>query len=65
MYVVSDKLQATNGQIHMRLLDFSGKVLIEKTQDVQIPAQSSAVYLSMNEKEILGSANPDGSVSGP
>ncbi len=59
VYVVSDKLQATNGRVHMQLLDFSGKVLIEKTQDVQIPAQSSAVYLSMNEKEILGSANPE------
>lgn len=59
VYVVSDKLQATNGQLHMRLLDFSGKVLIEETQDVQIPAQSSAVYVSMNEKEILGSVNPD------
>ena len=41
VYVVSDKLQATNGRVHMQLLDFSGKVLIEKTQDVQIPAQSA------------------------
>jgi beta-mannosidase len=59
VYVISDKLEATNGRVHMQLLDFSGKVLIEKTQDVLIPAQSSAVYLSMNEKEILGSANPE------
>jgi beta-mannosidase len=59
VYVVSDKLQATNGRVHMQLLDFSGKVLIEKTQDVLIPAESSAVYLSMNEKEILSSANPE------
>jgi beta-mannosidase len=58
MYVVSDRLQPTNGQVHMRLLDFSGKILVDKTQDVQIPAQSSAVYLSVNQKEILGSTSP-------
>jgi beta-mannosidase len=43
----------------MRLLDFNGKTLLDKTQEVQIPAQSSAVYLSINEKEVLGSASPD------
>jgi beta-mannosidase len=59
LYIVSDKLQPETGQIHTRLMDFSGRVLLDKTQDVQIPAQSSAVYLSLNEKEILGSANPD------
>lgn len=40
-------------------MDFKGEVLFDKTQDAQIPPQSSAVYLSLNEKEILGSANPD------
>ena len=59
VYIVSDKLQATNGQVHMRLLDFSGKVLLDKTQSVEIPPQSSAVYLSLNQKEILNSASPD------
>ncbi len=58
VYIVSDKLQATAGQIRMRLLDFDGKTLMDKTQDVQIPAQSSAVYMSLNEKEVLGSADP-------
>jgi beta-mannosidase len=41
------------------LLDFDGKVLLDKMQDVQIPAQSSAVYVSVNEKDTLGSASPD------
>ena len=59
VYIVSDKLQATAGQIRMRLLDFEGKILLDKTQDVQIPAQSSAVYMSLNDKEVLGSADPD------
>ena len=59
VYVVSDQLQPTTAQIRLRLLDFSGKTLLEKTQDAQIPAQSSAVYVSLNQKELLGGADPD------
>jgi beta-mannosidase len=55
---VSDKLQAVSAQIHTRLLDFSGKSLSDKTQDVQVPAQSSAVYFTLDEKELLGAADP-------
>ena len=58
VYVVSDKLQPLNGTIHTRLLDFSGKVLSEKTQDVQIPAQSSAIYFTVDQKELLAHADP-------
>ena len=58
VYVVSDKLQPLNGTIHTRLLDFSGKVLNEKTQDVQIPAQSSAIYFTVDQKELLAHADP-------
>jgi beta-mannosidase len=61
VYVVSDKLQPLSGTIHTRLLDFSGKVLTEKTQDVQIPAQSSAVYFTLDEKELLANADPKSS----
>jgi beta-mannosidase len=58
VYVVSDKLQPLSGTIHTRLLDFSGKVLMEKTQDVQVPAQSSAVYFTLDEKEFLANSDP-------
>ena len=59
VYVVSDKLQPTNARIRTRLLDFDGKVLMEKTQDIQVPAQSSAVYFSVSENDALGSASAD------
>src|ERR1700686_5134238 len=49
VYVVSDKLQPISGAIHMRLLDFSGKVLLEQSKDVQIPAQSSAIYFGVEQ----------------
>jgi beta-mannosidase len=58
VYVVSDKLQPLSGTIHTRLLDFSGKVLMEKTQDVQVPAQSSAAYFTLDEKDLLANADP-------
>ena len=37
VYIVSDKLQTTQGEVRMRLLDFDGKTLLDKTQEVQIP----------------------------
>jgi beta-mannosidase len=58
VYVVSDKLQRLSGQIHARLLDFSGKSLMDETQDVQVPAQSSALYFTLDEKELLANADP-------
>jgi beta-mannosidase len=60
IFVVSDKLQAFSGRVHARLLDFSGNLRFEKTQDVQIPAASSAIYLTLDEKEMFaGPSNKD------
>ncbi len=52
VYVVSDKLQPIFGTIHTRLLDFSGSILLDQTKDVQIPAQSSAIYLSLKTADL-------------
>ncbi len=57
--VVSDRLQPVSGQIRMRLLDFSGKTLLDKIQDILVPAQSSAVYFSVNAKDLPSAADPD------
>jgi beta-mannosidase len=32
--------------------------LLEKTQEVRVPAQSSAVYFTLDEKELLANADP-------
>ncbi len=58
IYVVNDKLQPVSGQIHIRLLDFSGKVISDKTQAVEAPAASSAIYLTLDEAQFLGAADP-------
>jgi beta-mannosidase len=53
VYVVSDKLESLTGKVHARLMDFMGNVLWEKTQEVQLPAASSAIYSTLDEKELF------------
>jgi beta-mannosidase len=62
VYVVSDKLQPLSGTIHMRLLDFSGNVLLDQTKDIQIAAQSSAIYLTVEKATLAAKADPRRSV---
>jgi beta-mannosidase len=61
IYVVSDKLQPFAGTIHTRLLDFSGKALIDQTKDIQAPAQSSAIYLSLDNADLAAKGEPHSS----
>ena len=49
VYVVSDKLQPFAGTIHIRLLDFSGNILLDQTKDVQVAAQSNSIYFTMDK----------------
>ena len=58
VYVVSDKLQPLSGTIHMRLLDFSGSVLLDLKQEVQIPAQSNAIYFTLDKASLAAKADP-------
>ena len=45
VYVVSDKTAATAASLRVRLMDFSGKVLLEETHDISVDALASKVYL--------------------
>ena len=58
IYVVSDKLQPFTGTIHTRLLDFTGKDLMDQTKDIQVPAQSSAIYLSFDNADLAAKGDP-------
>jgi beta-mannosidase len=58
VYVVSDKLQPLAGTIHMRLLDFSGNSLLEQTKDVQVPAQSNAIYFTVDTAALATKSDP-------
>jgi beta-mannosidase len=58
VYIVSDKLQPLSGTIRMRLLDFSGNVLLEQSKDVQVPAQSNAIYFSVDKAAWTAKGDP-------
>jgi beta-mannosidase len=64
IFVVSDKLHPFSGKVHARLLDFSGNVRFEKTQEVQIPGASSAIYLTLDEKEIFSDPSTQAAKTG-
>jgi beta-mannosidase len=59
IYVITDKLQPFSGTIHTRLLDFSGKTLLDQTKDIQAPAQSSAIYLTLDKANLAAKGDPD------
>jgi len=45
VYIVSDKIDAHAAQLRVRLMDFSGKVLLEDRHDVTVEPLASKVYL--------------------
>ena len=58
VYVVSDNIEPLMGKIDLKLIDFWGNTLLEQTKEVQIPALSSAVYLSLDKRELLAKGDP-------
>lgn len=56
-YVISDKLQPIRATLRIRLMDFTGKVLSDRSTDVDVPAQSSAIYVTQPEPELLAGAD--------
>src|SRR5580692_991247 len=57
VYVVSDNLQPLSATIHMHLLDFSGNSLLEQTKEVQVPAQSNAIYFTVDKATLSAKAD--------
>jgi beta-mannosidase len=53
VYVVSDKVQPTEAELHIRVMDFQGKSIMEKTQPITVPELSSKVYVSLTRQELL------------
>jgi beta-mannosidase len=41
----------------VRVLDFAGKSLMEQTQDIQVPALSSAIYLKLAKADLAAKAD--------
>ncbi|HTP88013.1 MAG TPA: glycoside hydrolase family 2 protein, partial [Bryobacteraceae bacterium] len=47
VYIVSDRTAPATGDLRVRLMNFDGTVVSEKTQPVQIPALSSQIYVTL------------------
>ena len=59
VYIVSDLTEAQRATLHTRLMDFSGKVLLEDSQPVTIPPLSSKVYLEWPLKKLADAGAAD------
>jgi beta-mannosidase len=53
IYVVSDKVKPSAASLRLRVMDFQGKTLLEKTQDIAVPELSSKVYATFSREELL------------
>jgi len=53
IYVVSDKQQVQPAQLRVRLMDLTGKVLEEKSADIQVKPLASDIYLSLPVTQLL------------
>jgi beta-mannosidase len=58
VYAVSDRIEPVMGKLRVTLLDFSGKTLLEEAKEVQVPALSSGVYLSLKKAELFAKSDP-------
>jgi len=51
--IVNDQLRKINGQLNLRMLDFNGKVVWEKSVPANIAENSSASFFDVNRKDFL------------
>ena len=58
-YIVSDRVQPVSGELHLRIIDFDGKVVKEATQPVSVPGLSSHVYLQWPLSDLGGTPGAD------
>jgi beta-mannosidase len=52
-YIVSDRVQSTPAQLNVSLLDFEGRTLWSKQQDIEVVAVNSKSYLTVSIETLL------------
>jgi beta-mannosidase len=58
IYVVSDRLQATNAKIELRLLDFKGNELWRHSEDIEIWPNASSAFFEMDKRAFIKEMDP-------
>ncbi len=51
--VINDRLTEINATLKLKMIDFDGKVLWEKTSEVTVPANASTNYFEVNKTAFL------------
>jgi beta-mannosidase len=59
VYIVSDKIAATQATLRVRLMDFNGKIFLEEKQAVEVSPLSSKVYLDLPLKKLTDAGATD------
>lgn len=54
--VINDRLTEINAKLNLKIIDFEGKLLWEKTSDLTIPANASTNYFEVNKTTFLKEA---------
>lgn len=59
IYIVSDRMEATDGELVLRLMDFDGNILWEQIDELTISPNESKIYFNLPVKELVGSYAPE------
>ena len=63
VFLVSDRTAPLSAQLRTRVLDFDGRVLSDRSSDVQVPALASTRAADLADAELLHGADPRRSVA--
>jgi beta-mannosidase len=58
VYLVSDQIDPVAAGVRTRLLTFDGKTLFDTTKDLTVPPAASTLAATLDEKSLLGAADP-------
>lgn len=56
--IANDQLETENHQLEVTLYDFSGKILWQKSEEIELAGNRSKIYMSLSENELLLKGNP-------
>ena len=59
VYIVSDKVKTETATLHVRLMDFDGKVLLEESHEIKVAPLASKVYLEWPLKKLTDAGAAD------